>query len=385
MLHRKLGNLDIEVPALGFGCMRLPLVGQDNPLAMFDPKIPIDEAQVTEMIEYALDQGIDYFDTAYMYHGGNSEKLIGRILSSFRDRIMLTTKLPCRIVQTADDFERLLSEQLGRLQTDYLDFYLMHGIGGEIWQKMLAFGVLDFIEKIIADGRVRHVGFSFHDGPSAFREIIDSYDWSLCQIQYNYFDQNFQAGREGLEYAARKGVGVVIMEPLRGGRLVNNIPEDVQALWDAAPVQRTPVEWALQWVWNHPQVSMVLSGMSRMEEVRENIEYARNALPNSLSAEELGLVSQVADVYRQKLAVNCTACAYCMPCPNGVNIPGCLSLYNDFQMFDPNQLPLIFYNKMMTSDQRADQCIQCGECEDKCPQKIAIADTLERVHAALAR
>jgi predicted aldo/keto reductase-like oxidoreductase len=385
MLRRKLGKLDIEVPVLGFGCMRLPLAVHGNALAQFDPKIPIDENQVAQMIEYALEQGIDYFDTAYMYHGGKSEELLGRFLPPVRDRVMLTTKLPCRFVQTADDFEKILSTQLMRLQTDYLDFYLMHGLDAASWERMCRLGVMGFIEKIVADGRARHVGFSFHDGTAAFKKIIDAYDWSLCQIQYNYLDEDFQAGREGLAYAAQKGVGVVVMEPLRGGRLVQHIPHDIQTLWDQAPVKRSPVEWALCWVWNHPEVSMVLSGMSTMDQVRENIHFARNARANSLSQEEIDLVGRVAQTYRERLAVSCTACAYCMPCPNGVNIPFNLSLYNDFKLFEPPDLPLAFYNHLMAADQRANNCIQCGECEEKCPQHIAIADTLEEVHKALAR
>ncbi len=383
MLRRKLGKLDVDVPVLGFGCMRLPLAGRDDTMARFDPNAPIDEDQVRRMIEYAIDHGIDYFDTAYMYHGGNSEKLVGRILAPVRDRIMLTTKLPCRWCETADDFEKHLTEQLERLQTDYLDFYLMHGLDADTWERMQGLGILDFMARIQADGRARHIGFSFHDGTPAFKKIVDAYDWHLCQIQYNYLDEDFQAGREGLEYAAAKGIGVVIMEPLRGGRIVQNIPDDIQALWDSAPVKRTPVEWALRWVWNHNQVAMVLSGMSTMEQVLENVGYTEAALPGSLSAEELDLVREVARSYRRKLAVDCTACAYCMPCPNGVNIPMCLSLYNDFGMFEPKDLPRAFYNNMMKEDQRADQCIQCGECEEKCPQQIPIMYTLPKVHAAL--
>jgi hypothetical protein len=245
--------------------------------------------------------------------------------------------------------------------------------------------VLGLLDKARADGRIRRVGFSFHDDVRTFKEIVDAYQWDICQIQYNYFDRGFQAGQEGLLYAAAKGIGTVVMEPLRGGRLTERIPDEIMTLWDQAPVRRTPAEWALRWVWNQPEVSLVLSGMSTMSQLQENIRIATDAQPESLTAEELAVVDKVTEVYRSKLQIPCTSCAYCLPCPHGVNIPANFSLYNDAFLFKDADLSVILYNHFIPAASRASGCTACGACEERCPQHIRIVEELQKVHAHLVR
>jgi len=369
---------------LGFGCMRFPMA-TTNPAALFDPATLILEDEALDMIDYAIGQGVNYFDTAYVYHGGKSEILLGKAIKKHREKVMLATKLPTWLVQRPSDFDRFLDEQLRKLDTDYLDFYLLHGLGRPIWGKMKELGVLNFMDAIQKDGRVRYPGFSFHDDVRIFKEIVDAYNWTLCQIQYNYFDENFQAGREGLEYAASKDIGVVIMEPLRGGKLTDRIPPEVQSVWDSADKKRTPAEWALRWVWNHAQVSTALSGMSSMAQLKENIRIAEAATPDSLTSDEIERIGRVTEIYRKMLKVNCTSCAYCMPCPAGVNIPMNFSLYNDTFMFKDAEIAVMLYNHMLSPEQKASNCVECQECEEKCPQQINVSEELKHVHSRLAR
>ena len=387
MLYRELGKTGRDVSILGFGCMRLPLKDGDarNPAERFDPNKSIDEEMAARLIHAAIDGGVNYFDTAYPYHNGKSEPFLGKALGSRRKNVLVATKLPAWMVKGKEDFDRFLDEQLQRLETDYLDFYLLHGLGRQTWSKMKELGALKFLDRMLADGRVRYAGFSFHDDVKVFREIVDAYDWSLCQIQYNYLDRNYQAGREGLEYAASKGMGVVVMEPLRGGRLAEQVPEEVQALWDSAPEKKSPAEWALRWVWNHPEVSTVLSGMNSPGQLEENMKIAGNARANSLSAEDLALVDRVTETYKKMLKIDCTACAYCMPCPQGVNIPQNFRLYNDVFMFPDPEINFLIYNRMLTPEQRAANCAECAECEEKCPQHLKISEELKKVHSTLVR
>ncbi len=385
MLYRKLGKTGCDVSVLGFGCMRFPIVGGTGAVDLFDPSKPIDEMAAREMIHYAIEHGINYFDTAYPYHGGQSEVFLGKHLKPYRKKVLLATKLPTWLVQGRQDFERFLGEQLERLETDYVDFYLLHGLNRQSWASMKELGALDFLNRAMADGRIRYAGFSFHDDVKIFKEIVDNYDWAMCQIQYNYFDEYYQAGKEGLSYAASKGAGVVIMEPLRGGKLTDRIPEQIQTLWDSAPVKRTPAEWALQWVWNHGEVSTALSGMSSMAQLIENIRIAEDAGAGKLSGAELQVVAEVCGVYRNMLRIGCTGCAYCVPCPNGVNIPLNFSLYNDCFMFKDEDINFMLYNHMLTPEQKASNCAECGECEEHCPQQIKIPEELKKVHAKLAQ
>jgi predicted aldo/keto reductase-like oxidoreductase len=387
MLYRKLGKTGLDVSLLGFGCMRLPLAGGSRKaIDSLDPTKPIDEEEAIRMVHYAIDHGINYFDTAYPYHGGKSEIVLGKAIKGSRDKVYIATKLPARSVERANDFDRFLQEQIQKLDTTYLDIYLLHGLNRPVWHRMKDMGVLDFLRDIVADGRARYVGFSFHDDVKIFKEIVDSYDWGLCQIQYNYFDENYQAGKEGLMYAASKGLGVVIMEPLRGGKLTQGIPAQVQAIWDSAKVKRTPAEWGLRWVWNHNEVSIALSGMSNMEQLKENVSLADKGLPNSLTEEDLDLIHRVAKEYKQMLEIDCTGCAYCVPCPNGVNIPVIFSLYNDTFVFKRDaRHALSLYDRLLTPEQQASNCAECGECEEQCPQQIMIIEELKKVHQSLTQ
>jgi predicted aldo/keto reductase-like oxidoreductase len=287
------------------------------------------------------------------------------------------------MVQSAEDFDRILDEQLKRLDTGHLDFYLLHGLARHFWEPVREMGALKFLDRALADGRVKHVGFSFHDDIKIFKEIVDSYDWEMCQIQYNYYDENYQAGREGLDYAAEKGMGVIAMEPLRGGKIVDRIPEEVQKVWDAAPVRRSAVEWAFRWLWDQPDVAMALSGMSNMAQVLQNVDLAWEAGSNPLTEEEIGVIREVREIYRRMMKVDCTSCAYCMPCPYGVNIPMNFSLYNDMFMFKDPEINVMLYNYMLPPEQRASACTECGQCEELCPQHIAIIHDLKAVHETL--
>ena len=384
MRYRKLGKSNLEASILGFGAMRLPMVGDPGGLAGFDPKIPIDEARADKMVQYALDKGVNYFDTAYGYHGGKSETYIGKILHPVRAKVLIASKLPVWNIQKTEDFERIFQEQLGKLQTDYLDVYLVHGLSSIHWEKMKRLGVLEFISKLKADGRIRSIGFSFHDEIKVFKQIVDAYDWDVTQIQYNFYDQDYQAGREGMRYAAGRGIGIIIMEALRGGKLVNRIPDEVQKIWDSADVRRTPAEWGMRWVWNHQEPDVVLTGSSSLDQLKENIDIIRDAEPDSLTAEELALFDRARAFYRSKLKVDCTSCAYCMPCPGGVDIPSNLQLYNETFLTGDKEFSPFFYNNLMDESQRGFNCTECGECMEKCPQKIDIIKELKEAVKTLS-
>jgi predicted aldo/keto reductase-like oxidoreductase len=386
MLYRKLGKTNLSVSILGFGCMRLPIQnGSGSGIDIFDPNKAINEEEAKKMIRYAISEGVNYFDTAYTYHNEKSEPLLGKSLKGYRDKVMIATKLPVWLVKEKKDFEKFLDEQLKRLETNYLDVYLLHGLNRQVWPGMLQLKVFEFLNQIQADGRVRHVGFSFHDDVKIFKEIVDSYDWELCQIQYNFFDENHQAGKEGLTYAASKGLGVVVMEPLRGGKLADRMPGEIQAIWESAEKKKTPAEWALRWVWNHPEVSTALSGVSTMGQIMENVRVADEGTPNSFSDKELSIIGQVKEAYRRMLKIDCTGCAYCMPCETGVNIPINFSLYNDLSMFKDAEINLLIYNEMLSPEQRASACTECGKCEEQCPQHLQIQEELKVVHRALFR
>jgi predicted aldo/keto reductase-like oxidoreductase len=376
MQYRTFGRLDWKPSALGFGAMRLPTIDGDPSR--------IDEPEATRMIRFAIDQGVNYVDTAYPYHQGTSEPFLGRALQEgYRERIRLATKLPCWKVEGTGDFDRYLDEQLERLQTVHIDFYLLHGLNADSWAKVHDLGVLAWAEGALADGRIGHLGFSFHDQYEVFKEIVDASElWTFCQIQYNFMDVEYQAGTRGLQYAARRGLAVVVMEPLRGGLLARNVPGPVQQVWDGAPRQRTPADWALQWVWNHPEVSVVLSGMSTMEQVEENVASASESGPGTLTEKELALVARAREEYRQLARIPCTGCQYCQPCPQGVNIPRIFDIYNDALIYGDEQGARMSYG-LLEEEQRADLCVECGECLDKCPQQIEIPHWLSTAHELL--
>ena len=375
MQYRKFGKLDWQVSALGFGCMRLPTLEGD--------RSRIDEPEATRMLHWAIDAGVNYLDTAYPYHDGNSERVVGRALQGgYRQKVRLATKMPTWLIESSADFDRYLNEQLQKLGTDHIDFYLLHGLSAERWPKVRDLGVREWAEGAIASGRIRHIGFSFHDKTDVLRQIIDEYDrWALCQIQYNYMDVENQAGTAGLRYAASKGLAVVVMEPLLGGRLVNP-PVAVQALWDMAPVKRSPSDWALQWLWSQPEVSVALSGMSAMEQVEQNLASAAASRVGLLTAEELALVDRVRAAYQALCPIPCTACNYCMPCPNGVAIPQNFAIFNNGRMYNQFAGARAHYARTK-EEERASACIGCRECETKCPQHIPIADWMPIVDEVL--
>jgi predicted aldo/keto reductase-like oxidoreductase len=375
--YRNFGKLKWKVSALGFGAMRLPIINKDSS--------NIEQDQATDMLRYAIDHGVNYVDTAYPYHGGQSEIFVGKVLKGgYRDKVKLATKLPCWLVKTYDDFDNYFDEQLGKLQTDHIDFYLLHGLNMKRWTEMHGLGVLQWAEKEINDGRIKHLGFSFHDDFDSFKSIVDGYDkWTFCQIQYNYMDIKNQAGTRGLRYAASRDLAVVIMEPLLGGRLVNP-PQPIMDLWSTAQEKRSPADWALQWLWDQPEISVVLSGMSTMAQVVENVTSAEISAVCGLQKEELELIEQVHDRYNTLSPIPCTRCDYCMPCPNGVNIPRNFEIYNQGAMYDKVDDARSAYNNWLPEDERSHNCIECLECEEKCPQNIRITEWLPKVDALLA-
>jgi len=363
--------------------MRLPTIA--------DPSLEsdvgnIDAEQAISIVRYAIDHGVNYIDTAYNYHGGKSEVLVGKALADgYRSKVKLATKLPVWKVESESDCDQILNEQLARLQTDYVDMYLLHALNKHTWRdKVLKFNVLSFLDRALKDGRIKHAGFSFHDNLETFNEIVDGYNWDFCQIQLNYMDQEYQAGVAGLRYAAGKGLAVVIMEPLRGGRLARNIPDEIQAIWDQAPVKRSPAEWAFRWVANFPQVSVILSGMGKLDEVKENLNTMAAAEPMSLSETELDLIDQAQQLYNQRVKVKCTDCRYCMPCPQGVNIPRIFSIYNHASVYNVFEEGKRQYSHLVKEENDASRCIECGNCESLCPQNLTIIQFLQEAHTALS-
>ena len=376
MKYRKFGRLDWQVSALGFGAMRFPVINNDH--------TNVDEYNTIKMLRFAIDHGVNYIDSAYGYHRGNSEIVIGKALKDgYRGRVRIATKLPAHETNSAADFDRILNEQLKRLQTEKIDFYLLHGLNRFDWPKVRDFGVIDWAEGAMKDGRIGCLGFSFHDTFVVLKEIIEAYDnWTMCQIQYNFMNENIQAGTRGLEYAHKKGLAVIAMEPVYAGRLAR-IPPSVGNLWDNAHIQRTPPEWALRWVWNHPEVTLALSGMSKMEQVIENIAVANDARPDSLTAADLALIARVRDTYLALNTVACTGCRDCMPCERGVNIPRIFDLYNEAIIYNTAAENRKSYDSMRPAE-RADKCNKCGECLALCANKVNIPAGLEKAHEFLA-
>jgi Predicted oxidoreductases of the aldo/keto reductase family len=359
-----------KLSILGYGCMRLP-TGEDG-------KIKRDEA-ISE-IRYAIDHGVNYLDSAYIYNGGESEVVLGEALEDgYREKVNVATKLPGQLCKSREQMDAILNEQLTRLQTDHIDYYLLHGLNQFSWKHVNNLNVKDFLDKAIADGRIRYAGFSFHDHYNIFREIVDSYDWTFCQFQYNYLDENFQAGTKGLKYAASKGLGIVIMEPLHGGALATPIPA-AENVWRESMISQTPAELGLKWVWDHPEVTVVLSGMNRMEHVKENIKYAEEGLSNSLTPKEKTLINKVGCIYKDLIKVQCTGCGYCMPCPIGIRVPDCFTVYNNASMFDSIAAKKGYQNMVkLGHTKKASECIECGQCTEKCPQHLPISQRLKEV------
>ncbi len=381
MEYRTFGQLEFKPSALGFGAMRLPVLAGDDGKPDF-ARIDTDEA--TAMLHRAIDGGVNYVDTAWVYHEEHSEGWLREALKGgYRERVKIATKMPVWDVKEPGDFDRILETQLERLGEDAIDFYLLHSLDDAHWKCVLEQGQLASAERALADGRIAHLGFSFHGTYDLFEEVLAATDlWEFCQLQFNYMDEEEQAGRRGLDLAAGRGLGVIVMEPIRGGMLARNLPPRVEELWEGAAVGRSPAEWALQWVWSVPEVSFVLSGMTTMEQVEENLVAAGRSRPGLLTTEELELVARVRDVYRELSPIPCTACRYCMPCPQGVDIPEVLRLYNDAHMFGDLPRQRVYYS-WIDEGARADSCTACGECESACPQGIAVAGWMEKAQALL--
>lgn len=379
MEYRDFGKLGEKISALGFGCMRLPTLD----------RIPqsenIDEPETIRMLRRAIDAGVNYVDSAYAYHNGRSEVVLGKALrDGYRARVLLATKSPVWQIAKPADFDTFLNDQLARLETDHIDVYLFHALSTVRWENfVLKHGLLDRAEAAVRDGRIGRIGFSFHDKLSVFERIIDAYPgWSVCQIQYNYMDTENQAGTAGLKYAASKGLAVVIMEPLLGGRLATP-PPSVTAVFDGPSKKWSPAEYALQWIWNQPEVGTVLSGMKAMEQVDENLRAAARSGIGSMIPADLKVIEAARKKYEERTPIPCTQCGYCMPCPNGVDIPRNFGLYNDCAVHDDPAIPRMIYAKFIPEAERAKACTACRICEEKCPQNILISEVLPEVHAAL--
>lgn len=372
MLYRKVKKNNDQLSTLGYGCMRFSTINGK-----------IDEATSKSQLYSAIDRGVNYFDTAYNYHNGESESFLGRILTpDIRKKIKLATKLPQWLVYSREDMDLYLEKQLKKLNTDYIDYYLIHSIDLVMWNRLVDLGIMDFLDEAKKKGLILNAGFSYHGPNEGFNDIVDAYDWEFCQIQYNYLDEYTQAGKAGLEYAASKDLAVMIMEPLRGGTLTRNMPSDIQALWHSYHEKRSSAEWALKWILNHPQVTLVLSGMNREEHIDENIKIASEMMPNTMSSEELKLVDKAKTIMQNQMKVGCTGCQYCLPCPYGVNIPTCFELYND-RFLTPENPKLSKFRYIgqlgVLRASHASLCMDCGKCVKECPQKLDIPNLLNDV------
>lgn len=373
MLYRNDKNAT-PISQLGYGCMR------------FTPKGgSIDYEKAEKEVLYAIEHGVNYFDTAYIYPG--SEKCLGRILdeNKCRDKVMIATKLPQYTMHNPDKIEKTFQEELSRLRTKYIDYYLMHMMTSfSEWENLLSLGIIDWIDAKKSDGSIKNIGFSYHGNTETFLKILDAYDWDFCQIQYNYLDEHSQAGRKGLEAAQAKGIPVVIMEPLRGGKLVN-LPEKAKAYLANSNKKYTPAELGLRWLWNQPGVTCVLSGMNSIEMVEENIRIASDATPGHLTEDDLAIVEKVKTIIKEKEKVGCTGCRYCMPCPKGVDIPGNFHFYNLMYMENKASARFGFAQTIGLNGESgfASQCIGCGKCEQHCPQNLPIREKLKEADKAL--
>ena len=368
----KYGN---PLSVLGFGCLRFP-----------QKKGRIDMEETEKEIKLAIEQGINYFDTAYIYSG--SEAALGEILekNNLRDKVNIATKLPHYLIKSAAGLDKLFNEELRRLRTDHVEYYLMHMLNDiEAWQRLKDMGIEDWIAEKKRTGQIKQVGFSYHGNTDMFCRIVDAYDWDFCQIQYNYLDEHAQAGRKGLYHAHAKGIPVIIMEPLRGGKLVKFLPTAARAIFEKHPVKRSPAEWGLRWLWNQKEVTVVLSGMNSQEMVLENIRVASETQIGEQGEQEKALYEAVVKAINENVKVGCTACGYCMPCPKGVDIPGTFAIYNRWYGEDKagafkEYLKCTTFRKNSTA---ASNCIGCGKCEKHCPQGIEIRKNLKEAQKAL--
>lgn len=371
MEKRKLENLGIETSLLGFGCMRFPVTADGK----------IDRAEAERMMDKAIEAGVNYIDTAYPYHDGESEIVVGNVLKKYpRDSFYLATKLPVWFVKSVEDVDRLLNEQLEKLQTEYIDFYLMHAMNKERWDEMLAIGCVERLEQLKAEGKIKYLGFSFHDSYEAFEEMIEYRDWDFAQIQLNYMDAEEQAGVKGYELAAKKGIPLVIMEPIKGGSLAAFAPE-IMEKFAALDPEASPASYALRWVGTFPNVKVILSGMTTMEQVEDNLKTFANF--NPLTQQEQDVIAEVKSILNSRVRNGCTGCRYCMPCPAGVDIPGAFAAWNTYFAYQNFNVVRWNWEEGLGDAHQPKNCIECGQCEAACPQKISIREDLKQVQSDL--
>lgn len=364
-----------DISILGYGCMRFTQSGG---------KIDMEKAEKEVMTAFRA--GVNYYDTAYVYPG--SEAALGQILekNQIRERVKIATKLPHYLIKNGQSIEKYFAEQLRRLKTDYVDYYLMHMLTDvQTWERLKTLGIFEWLEEKKQSGAIRQVGFSYHGNTDMFCQLIDAYDWDFCQIQYNYMDENSQAGRRGLSYANKKGLPVIIMEPLRGGKLVNRLPEEAVQIFDRYSVKHTPAQWALRWLWNQPEVTCVLSGMNSTEMVEDNSNTASSVEVGEMNEAEEQMLKEVVKAINAKMKVGCTGCGYCMPCPQNVDIPGVFAAYNRY--YTESKMTAwrehVMCTAMRKTSSAASNCIECGKCEQHCPQHIEIRKELKNAKRKL--
>ncbi len=379
MQYRTIKKTNEKLSALGYGCMRLPTKNGT-----------IDTELAKAQIRHAIDNGVNYLDTAYNYHAGASESFLGKhiLTDGYREKVNIATKMPCFLVNTTAQFESLFEKQRKKLGVEVIDYYLLHTLDGQTFKKMLKLGVIDFMNKLKAEGKIRYMGFSFHDKYENFIPILEAYDWDFCQVQFNIIDEQFQAGIKGIQAAAEKGIGVFIMEPLRGGSLVGRLPKQITELYDQAEIKKTPADWALRWILNHPEVTLVLSGMNDYQHIDENIQTASSALENNMTKQELDIIKQVKDKFDQLVTIKCTGCQYCINCPAKIDIPSAFKHYNDYTLFHKNMTKILYALSagVQSNDGKpywATGCVDCGACEKNCPQNLPIRQHLKQVTKTL--
>ena len=371
MEKRRLVNLGIETSLLGYGCMRFPVNGEGK----------IDEEKASALLRKAIAEGVNYIDTAYPYHNGESESFVGKVLKEYpRDSFYLATKLPLWEIHSLEDVDRIFQIQLERLQTDHVDFYLMHAMGGAKWREMVKMGVVERLEQLKAEGKITYLGFSFHDSYEAFEEIINARDWDFCQIQLNYMDTEEQAGLKGYELTEKRGVPLIIMEPVKGGSLAA-FSDDIMEKFHSVDPQASAASFALRYVATLPNVKVVLSGMTTMEQLEDNLKTFKDFKP--LSSKEQDIIKEVVSLMRSRIQNGCTGCRYCMPCPVGVKIPETFSAWNTYHMYQNYNMVKWSWEKNIGEEHQPKNCIKCGKCENACPQKLAIRQDLEKAQADL--
>ena len=365
MEYVQYGKTGMKVSRFGLGCMRFPS----------------DEKEAIEMVRYAIDNGVNYLDTAFIYK--DSEIITGKALKDgYRNKTYLATKSPIWNINKHEDFEKYLDEELVRLGTDHIDVYLLHNMNHGHWEKVKKFDGFTFLDKMVAKGKIAHKAFSIHNTLKAFKEIVDAYDWEMAQIQLNILDEFQQVGVEGLKYAADKGIAAVIMEPLRGGYVLNTVPQEAQDLINQYPEKRSLVEWCFRWLYNMPEVSVILSGTSTLQQLKDNLKIFEHTASNVMSEEDLNLIKMIREAYEAKKSIGCTGCRYCMPCPQGVTIPEIFKLYNSQQLMKSHLIDTVVYqSNLVPAGSGADQCTSCGICTGLCPQTLEIPELLKKVHA----